>query len=152
MVLVGNGMQAELGKIEAELVSDETPAENASKQQGLNAWLQHPPAAKPEISSLDPFAARPLMRELISVACAAAPEDPRINAPTLDDMVDVMKEVSLTMLEDEEAQRLAEALSASVGGGMLPSQTLMRNEEEQLAEALAASVKVSPLPHQDTLM
>lgn len=151
MAIIGNGMQAELGTIEAKVAPTESSSDTSA--QGLDRWrvaneakvnlrpqqMQRLDAAR----CSDAFAPLPVLEDLVTSAASAA----RPLAPTLDQVVDAAKEVSLALLQNEEQRQLEQALAASAAEFGLPfgmtstpaMHISVHEEEEAVAHALLAS-------------
>jgi len=157
MAIIGNGMQAELGSIEAKSAAVEAGREGgASAQGGLDRWCvaseaNSRPADRLRVDSartLDAFAPLPLLCDLVTAAASAASP----LASSMDEVVDAAKEVSLALLQNEEQRQLEEALAASAAEWGLPSSaniaqarqgSVQEHEEQALARALLASQRES---------
>jgi hypothetical protein len=138
MVLIGNGMQTELGSIEAEVGF--LPA--AVGFQGFQQWCGATACA-------DIFSPLPVARDLIAVACS---EDRRFQKSVASQDVDRLKEMSIASLQLDEESQLARAIEESrtlvVGRDTLANEErcltqsldeISSREEKELAMALAAS-------------
>lgn len=141
MVLVCNGMQAEVGEIEAEVSPDPVAGRAPLQQAKLTGGLAAPAAAV--------FEPAPLLRGLVDAAGKASACTAGARATTSrrfdQDEEEMAKQVSLSLLEAQEEQQLRDALAAtSVGGSSLPGNLapfVVEDEQQQLQRALLASTQ-----------
>eukprot|EP00929_Paragymnodinium_shiwhaense_P037915 TRINITY_DN20110_c0_g1_i1.p1 TRINITY_DN20110_c0_g1~~TRINITY_DN20110_c0_g1_i1.p1 ORF type:complete len:1080 (+),score=228.30 TRINITY_DN20110_c0_g1_i1:236-3475(+) len=107
LVLVGNGMQAELGNLRVQVESCEEQPPAAPK--GLERWMVDGGSSE----SVDPFSCRALLPGLVQ---KASEESRRTWKGHPDNVLDATTAVSLDAIAQEEARMLAAAMAASVGG------------------------------------
>lgn len=129
MSLIGNGMQTELGSIEAEVSDLGGEVQSGAKFQGLQQWCGG--------TSADVFGPQPLDQDLVAAACLDSERKViSSSAFMLDEGVDVIKEASLASLRNEEERQLARVLAESTGASQVSFQSM---EEQVLARVLAES-------------
>eukprot|EP00931_Biecheleriopsis_adriatica_P073159 TRINITY_DN47502_c0_g1_i1.p1 TRINITY_DN47502_c0_g1~~TRINITY_DN47502_c0_g1_i1.p1 ORF type:complete len:1021 (-),score=218.76 TRINITY_DN47502_c0_g1_i1:37-3099(-) len=155
LAIIGNGMQAELGGVEVKVVTPDdhqgvscvksaasTP--RSGRQRDLAGWL--PSAASTDQQPIDAFAARPLMKGLVTAAVAQAaakssrpdrPAEGTLSCPSEQEeaLAAAAAAASLSELQAQEERLLQQALAASTR----PMAQDQSKEEKQLAEALAQS-------------
>mgnify|MGYP002803532134 FL=1 len=144
MVLIGNGMQAELGGVEVEVAgAGEEWASVPGRQQALSNWLKVGRSSQP----LDAFEARPLMEGLVATATTSS--RPMLGTCQVEDLLDRLSEdalqqaaaSSLVELQAQEEQQLQQALAASAGDEC--------SEERWMVQALAESMKEALVEDED---
>jgi hypothetical protein len=122
MCLIGNGMQTELGSVEATSANAAPEEQGALKLQSLDQWCGAKYQAARGVA--DVFGALPLDYDLLAAACLEASsssrEGPKIAwEPTVDEVVDAAREASLASFQCEEERQLARVLAESRAGSQI---------------------------------